>query len=163
MKKIYIGKSKIAGRGMCAGEDIKRGELIALLRGPVRHLHIKTKRDARIGPTWIGISARRWIDPMWPFNRINHSCDANSGFQGSVRCRALRTIRKGEEITLDYSTTESSPLWTIRCSCKAKRCRKVIRSIQFLSYDVFKSYLPYIPTYFQKIYRRSRKNKHGTR
>lgn len=163
MKKIVSGRSKIAGLGIFAGEIIRKGEVIAYLRGRKRHLHIRSKRDARVGPVWIGISARTWIDPLWPFSRINHSCDPSAGFTGLTTCRARRALLKGEEITIDYATTESSPYWSMTCSCRAKNCRKVIRSVQFLPYHVFKSYLPYIPTYFQNVYRNAFKKKYGNK
>jgi len=144
--------SKIHKSGIFALRDIKQGELIDYVRGPLRHLHIKSKEEADIGPNWIGVSARSWIDPKWPFNYINHSCNPSTGIEGRVRCRAMRDIRKGEEVTMDYATTEASPFWKMRCLCKQPNCRKTIRAIQFLPYSRFKKYLPLVPTYFQKVY-----------
>lgn len=153
MKKIITRASGIHNKGIFATRDIRRGELIDYIRGPLRHLHIKSKEDADIGPDWIGVSARTWINPKWPFNYINHSCNPSAGIEGKIRCRAMRDIKKGEEITMDYATTEVSPFWKMRCQCKQPHCRKVIRAIQFLPNRRFKAYLPFVPTYFQKVYR----------
>lgn len=152
MKKVVIRASGIHNKGMFAAKDIRRGELIDYVRGPLRHLRIRGKHDADMGPDWIGVSARTWIDPRLPFNYINHSCNPSAGIEGKIRCRALRNIRKGEEITMDYTTTESSPFWEMKCTCKQPNCRKVIRAIQFLPSSSFKKYLPFVPTYFQKVY-----------
>ena len=156
MKKFVIRSSGIHNRGMLATKDIRRGELIDYVRGQRRHLYIRSKHDADIGPDWIGVSARTWINPKWPFNYINHSCSPSAGIEGRIRCRALRDIRKGEEITMDYATTEASPFWEMRCLCKQPNCRKVIRAIQFLPRSRFNAYLPFVPTYFQKVYYASR-------
>lgn len=152
MKKTVVRESGIHKKGIFATKDIKQGELIDYVRGPLRYLHVKSKEHADIGPDWIGISARRWIDPKWPFNYINHSCNPNAGIEGKVRCRAMRDIRKGEEITMDYATTEATPHWEMKCHCKQPNCRKIIRPVQFLPYRRFKAYLPFVPTYFQRIY-----------
>jgi uncharacterized protein len=152
MKHLKIGKSLISAKGILAQENIKKGEIIAYVRGPKKHLWVHTKQDANLGPNWIGMSARVWVDPSWPFNYINHSCNPNGGIQGKTRFRAMRDIRKGEEITMDYSTTECSPLWEMKCLCGEKNCRKTIRSIQFLTRARFNSYLPFVPTYFKKVF-----------
>ncbi len=152
MKRLKIGKSSISGKGILAREDIKRGEVIAYVHGPKKYLWIRTKKDANTGANWIGLSARIWIDPRWPFNYINHSCNPSGGIQGKTTFRAMRDIRKGEEITMDYATTECSPLWEMKCLCGEKNCRKTIRSIQSLSKSRFSQYLPMIPTYFQKVF-----------
>ena len=152
MKKIITRTSPIHDKGIFATRDICRGELIDYVRGSPRHLYIRSKKDADIGPDWIGVSARVWINPRWPFNYINHSCNPSAGIEGKIRCRAMRDIRKGEEITMDYATTEASPFWEMQCRCKQPNCRKVIRAIQFLPSGSFKKYLPFVPTYFQKVY-----------
>lgn len=152
MKKIITRASRIHNKGIFATRDIRRGELIDYVRGSLRHLHIRSRKEAAIGPDWIGVSARAWINPKWPFSYINHSCNPSAGIEGKIRCRAMRDIRKGEEVTIDYSTTEASPFWEMRCRCRQPNCRKVVRAIQFLPYSRFKKYLPFVPTYFQKVY-----------
>lgn len=74
---------------------------------------------------------------------------------------ALKNIKQKEEITIDYSITEEDTFWTLhkQCNCESKKCRKNIRSIQFLPEKTFNSYLPYIPKYFQKVYIKYHKNK----
>jgi len=153
MKKIYIGKSKVAGRGIFAGEDISRGEFVTYLSGKNIHKVFRTQTDLRTGKTWVSAAKKdEWIEPTFPIKYANHSCDANLGFKTPRRVYALRDIKRDAELTIDYSTIEYVDFWKIRCYCGSKKCRKWVTSIQFLPLSVFKSYLPYIPRYFQKIY-----------
>lgn len=152
MKKIVVGKSSIHQKGMIAGEDIPKGSFILYVKGERRHLRVATKQQSLSHPNWIGISRYTWIDPRIPCKFLNHSCAPTAGMRGSVGLYALKHIRKGEEVTVDYSTIEPDPLWEMHCACGAKSCRKIIRSIQSLPRPVYNSYVPYIPTYFQKVY-----------
>jgi hypothetical protein len=159
MKKIHVGRSKIAGLGIIASKNIRKGELVTILRGPVRYVRVQTKKQAQFGATWIGRTKYTWFDPKAPLHRLNHSCDPTVGIHGQRRMYALRDITKGEEITIDYSTIEPQRLWSMQCSCRTKHCRKTIKGIEFLPYTVYRRYLPYIPTYFQNMYRKSRLGK----
>ncbi len=157
MKKYHIGKSKIHGNGVIASQGIKRGELIACIRGEKRHLLVRNKKESLSYPNWVGISKRIWIDPVESAKFLNHSCNPNAGISGKISLRALRNITKGEEVTIDYSTIEADRLWGMKCVCNHKNCRRMIRSIEFLSAGIFKKYGPNIPTNFKKIYLRRNK------
>jgi|SRR3989344_75665 len=152
-KKVYIKKSNIHGNGIFAKKDIKRGECVSLIKGKIVHHIVVDKKTSWAGPNWIGIDRHKWIVPDI-FSHINHSCDPNTGIKGSRTLVAFKNIRKNEEILIDYSTTEEDILWALsrKCRCGSKKCRKVIKSIQFLPKNTFNKYLPYIPEYFQKVY-----------
>ena len=162
-KKIYRDKSDIDGKGIFAKKDIKKGEIIALIKGPIINHAVVDKKTSSAGPNWIGIGKNKWIDPKVIFNHINHSCDPNAGIKGSKTVVALRNIKKGEEVLIDYSITEEDALWELprRCKCGSKKCRKIIKSIQFLPKEVFNGYLPYISKYFQQVYIKYHKNKNN--
>lgn len=162
MKKIYIKKSKIAGRGIFAGEDIKKGEFVTWLKGKLVHKVYRTNSDLRIGQLWVSVGRHWWIDPVFPIRFINHCCEPNVGFKTFRRVYAMRDIKKDEEITIDYSTVEYVDFWTIKCSCGARHCRKVIGSVQLLPEKTYKSYLPYIPRFFQKEYLQYKNRKRTT-
>lgn len=155
MKHIYIRTSKIDGMGVAAGEDIKKGDVIQHIKGEARFLSIKSKEDSLSYPNWIGIGKNQWIDPDYPNQFLNHSCDPNAGIKGKVTMVALKDIKEGEEITIDYAIIEGDDLWEMPCSCGSKNCRKVVRSIQHLPETQFKKYMPYIPTYFKNLYTRT--------
>ena len=75
----------------------------------------------------------RSLEPDAPFKFLNHSCSPNSTFEaydvksasGGVPERrvfvlALRSIRPGDEITIDYRWPATM---AIRCRCGAANCR----------------------------------------
>ena len=76
---------------------------------------------------------------------LNHSCNPNGALVTKRLLIALRPIAAGEEITMDYSLTDSDPFWEIKCSCGAPSCRKHIRAIQTLPLRTYRRYLPNIP------------------
>lgn len=158
MKKIYIGRSKIAGRGIFAGEDIKKGEFVTLLKGRLVRKEYRTKSDLRVGQCWVGVKHYWWVDPIFPIRYINHSCEPTLGFKTARRVYALRDIQKGEELTIDYSTVDDVNFWFVKCTCGARTCRKQVRSVQYLPFKTFKRYLPYIPKYFQHVYLQARRS-----
>lgn len=158
MKKIRIAKSRIAGLGVFADEDISKGEFLVTMKGKLFFREYRKRSDYRGEENFVPVTPKLWIDPKPPLRYINHSCNPNTGFKTPRRVYALRNIKKGEELTLDYSTIEFVDFWDMPCNCGSRNCRKIIRSIQFLPLGVFKSYLPYIPRFFQEAYARGRKN-----
>jgi hypothetical protein len=66
-------------------------------------------------------------------------------------------MKEGEEITIDYSTIEGDPLWEMKCACGEKNCRKIIRSIHSMPKKQFERYLPYVSTYFKRLYLKEHK------
>lgn len=158
MGKIYIRESCIQGKGVFAARPFKKGEIIFIGKG--RHLEfvIRTPKDSRIGPRRIGIWRHRWLESFRdnPLYFINHSCNPNTGIKGRVMFVALKDIRKDEEITFDYSIQDEDAFWRMKCRCGHKDCRGTICSIQSLPYKTFEKYLPYVPTYFKKVYLREK-------
>lgn len=159
MKKVKISKSAISGDGIFAHENIKTGEFIDYIKGPIKHVNTISEGVSLDNPDWVGFKKNYWIDPLPPFKYINHSCDPNCGIRGTKTVVAMKNIKEGEELTMDYAITECDTLWNFKiqtgsfCKCGSKKCRKVIRSIQFLPKNIFEKYLPYIPSSFQKLYR----------
>ncbi len=151
MKHIYVCRSKIHGLGINIGETAKRGEIISRIEGEMKFKVNKDKKDALDNPDWVGIEKNQWIDPKKPHKFLNHSCNPSAGMRGRT-LYALRDMKEGDEITIDYSIIEGDPLWELQCSCKEPSCRKIIRSVQFLPQKAFKRYLPNIPAYFRKLY-----------
>lgn len=70
------------------------------------------------------------LEPQAPFRFLNHSCDPNCEFDWldhapsrklpQLLLIALRTIRAGEELTIDYNWPASC---AIPCRCAAGNCR----------------------------------------
>jgi hypothetical protein len=128
--KVHIGKSKLHGKGLLALQDIKKGGIVFTIKGKKIKFLINDRKKAKIaGFNWIGISKNSWIDPSGFGLFANHSCDPNSAIKGKVQVVAIKDIKKGEEVTSDYSLTEADIFWHIKCSCGSKNCRKTINSI----------------------------------
>jgi SET domain-containing protein len=152
--KYTVGKSHIEGRGVFAATALKKGDFIGYIKGPIRHKVNKTTSevlDIRAAD-WVGYKKNYWTDPLPPFKYLNHCCEATAGIKGRCSLYAVVDILPGEEITIDYSTTEADERWYLNCLCGAKTCRKKIRSIQSLSPKIFKRYFPFIPTKLRELY-----------
>ncbi|PIR40355.1 MAG: hypothetical protein COV33_00145 [Candidatus Zambryskibacteria bacterium CG10_big_fil_rev_8_21_14_0_10_34_34] len=159
VSKIIVKESKIHGKGIFTTRDIKKGEIVFIIKGNMVRWEIHNEKESLYGPDWIGISKTRWIDPNGPARFLNHSCNPNCGIKGKITVRALRNIKMEEEIIIDYSTTEIDKFWHMKCNCGSKNCRKEIQSIQFLPKKVYNKYTPCIPTYFMKVYNKCHNEK----
>ena len=153
MKKVYVKQAKNTGKGLFAKKNIKKGEVIFIVKGKI----VKGLYGAdysQVHPRCLAADTNMWLSPLrtnpWWF--INHSCKPNAGLKGKVTVVAMKNIKKGQEITIDYSTTEDDPTWTMKCRCGHKNCRKIIRSARFLPEKLFKKYKPYIPEFLQISY-----------
>ena len=153
-KKFYIKKSSLHGNGLFASKNIKKKETIFLIKGKEVNFLITNKESAdKINFDIFGISKNKWIDPedrSWLY--FNHSCNPNTCIKGRVTIVALRDIKRGEELTFDYSLNEADIFWNFKCNCGSKNCRKVIKSIQFLPKEVFVRDKFYVPKYFKMVY-----------
>ena len=89
------------------------GDHIFTITGCVIHRRNRSVDEAIQYPNAVGLGTNRWIDPPAsnPLRFINHSCNANAGYREDRRVVALRAIRAGHELTLDYSITESDLHW----------------------------------------------------
>ena len=151
-RELYINQSKLHGKGIFTTVDFKKGETVFIIKGKIIHWEVRDQKTSLYGPNWVGLCRNSWINPDGFANFLNHSCEPSCGIKGRVKVVALRDIKKGEEITIDYSITEIDKLWYMNCNCGSKNCRKVIRSIQFLPKKIYNKYTPYVPTYFMKVY-----------
>lgn len=152
LTKVEGRKSSIHGKGLFVTKDIKAGELICYLKGIHRHFKVRNQKDVFYGKNWIGYAKNEWLQVFPPIIYINHSCEPNSGVVGRTQLRAIKKIPNNSEITIDYSTIEQTDDWYMSCGCGQSCCRKKIGPIQSMPIRIFKKRLPFIPTYFQKVY-----------
>lgn len=162
-RPIAIKKSPIHGYGVFACKDFKRGDYIATVLGSKVEYKSYFRGQSNRYANWIGLGKNRWVDPVDEFQYVNHSCNPSAGLAGDriLKVYALRNIRAGEEITIDYSITEDDEAFEfMNCEPEHESHRKVIGPIQSLPVEVFKTYLPFIPTHFRKVYEREVLSKH---
>ncbi|MBE7418517.1 MAG: SET domain-containing protein [Ideonella sp.] len=125
---VDVGPSPIDGHGTFAAEAIPPRRKIGEIRGEsisVDEARIRATRTERI--MIVEVSQRRAIDfsrSADPMRFTNHSCRPNARLcirNGRVEFYALRTIGRGEEITVDYGDTHHEG--RLRCRCGAPGCR----------------------------------------
>ena len=124
---VAVGDSPIDGRGAFAAESIPPRLKIGEIRGEsvsVQEARIRATRSERI--MIVELSARRAIDfskSADPMRYVNHSCRPNARLcirQGRVEFYAVRAIRTGEEITVNYGPTHHEG--RLACRCGAPGC-----------------------------------------
>ena len=124
---LYVGRSRLVGKGLFAGLRIPSRAKIGEFEGEVIGLREARRRAKGRSIVAIVELERHAIDATHTgrgFRFINHSCAPNT----YIRCTplraefyALRAIAKGEELTADYG--ESQHNGKLPCRCGAARCR----------------------------------------
>ncbi|MGC8929447.1 MAG: SET domain-containing protein [Candidatus Woesearchaeota archaeon] len=126
MVDIIVKKSKIHGLGVFASRNFKKGEIV--IKWDTSHK--LTKREVDKLPEeekrYIVYLDGKYILMQPPAKYVNHSCDANT-YSDNFCDVAKRDIRKGEEITANYSET-MAPDEYMECKCGSKNCRKIIKA-----------------------------------
>jgi D-alanine-D-alanine ligase len=139
MKPFVMRGNSIAGYGIYASRDIKKDEII--FKGEGKAQRIITKRF--VEKNWNEdekLHFRRYAYPvseelfiLWDEDPSewapqNHSCDPNSAFDG-LNVLAIKTILKGEELTLDYAQFLDENMQPFDCQCGSSNCRGEISGI----------------------------------
>jgi SET domain-containing protein len=126
LPRLRTGKSQLHGTGVFAAEPIpKRTRIFDYAGQLIRNDAACEEREERYladGHIWVFRVNRAWSrDANVGGNLarfINHSCSPNCRFEvldKTIWIRALRDIRRGEELTYDYKTIGDR---TIPCRCR---------------------------------------------
>jgi len=122
---VIIKGSNVEGKGVFANRDFKTGETVMkwnvdtiLSKEEVENLSEKEKR-------YIFPYGDRFILQQPPERYVNHSCDPNTIVVDNSSDVAIRDIKKGEEITNDYSGS-FIPGEVMKCNCGSKNCKGII-------------------------------------
>lgn len=127
MEDVIVKKSKIEGFGVFALHNFKKGEIV--IKWDISHQLTpeQIKEIPKEEKKYIAYLNGKYILMQPPARYINHSCDANT-YANNFCDIAKRDIKKGEEITDDYSKDET-PGFEMVCRCGSKNCRKIIKRI----------------------------------
>ncbi|MEO5984217.1 MAG: SET domain-containing protein, partial [Ferruginibacter sp.] len=138
-KKYIIKGTSISGFGIYATEFIASGEVI--FKGEEKAQRIATKNY--IDDAWDENKKenfRKYAYPisdevflLWDNNPAewapqNHSCNPNTAYAG-LNVKAMRAIRKDEELTLDYASFLDGNMESFTCKCGEASCRGKITGI----------------------------------
>lgn len=140
--RVYLARSRIAGLGLYAKNDISMGEFIIEYKGEIIRSEVCEVREVRYTAQNRGVYMFR-IDEEWvidatmaggPARYVNHSCDPNCSTQildagsGSrekkIIITANRPISSNEELTYDYQFELEGTTDKIPCLCGAPNCVK---------------------------------------
>lgn len=131
-KLFTIKDTRKYGNGVYADKDIKKGEIIHVLSGKRLDTFDVVSRVLR-GKENIDdifqIGKRTYIDLDALSRTFNHSCNPTGGIRKTSELFALRDIKKGEELTYDYSLTIAPTDWYMKCMCGSKICRKKLGDV----------------------------------
>ena len=124
MSSVIIKNSKIHGKGVFANRNLKKGEIVmkwntstVLIKSEARKIPEKFKK-------YLVFSNGKYIMAQPPEKYVNHSCKPNTR-EGNHYDFAIRNIRKGEELTTDYSQN-APPHIKMKCACGNRNCKKII-------------------------------------
>lgn len=150
MTDVIVKASKIKGKGVYANRDFKRGEVI-IIWSPKKIVDRKEvpklSKEDQNHTCYIG--KKKYAVMGIPERFMNHSCNPNS-YPKNQKDIALKDIKKGEEITTDYSLSSLDD-WEVKCNCKSKNCRKVIfGDFRKLDPKTKKKLAPYLDDWFKK-------------
>ncbi len=137
------------GKGIVALKAFEPGATICRIKGKVvtgGQVWRYWDTDRRRGENCFRYDAGHYLDPEGEIGAFsNHSCNPNAGIVKAGRqlmLKALRAIAAGDEILHDYSTLlGADDVWTMRCNCGAKTCRKVVRNVARLPAAVCARYV----------------------
>ena len=123
-----------------AVEDVKSGSFLTDLWGPV--LDLPT-------PYTVQVAENKHVLPKGLLAYFNHSCQPNAKFifesrkisypspdanhEVSWYTVATRDIKKGEDVTFDYHTTEYDMAAHFQCNCAAEKCLGKIKGFRYLT------------------------------
>lgn len=132
---------------MFATKEIIKDEIVGKWEGEVFVSDRATKLpcNASVCPRdyAIQISPSEYIYTNEIIRYMNHSCEPNIGYLDTVTMVALRDIKPGEELVVDYEMSEDSD-FTLECKCGSTNCRKKIGAYKNLPLEIRQKYGKYI-------------------
>jgi uncharacterized protein len=150
------------GKGIFALKNFKKGEHILDITGDIIETDNPSMYPEEITEHWAPIGKEgdkyRFINPESPWMYMNHSCESNAGIINDRKLVAAKVIKKGEEITIDYSAMDIESLTfgkkqlSMKCECKAKNCRKIITTFDRLNVKDKERLKNFLNPYLKKKY-----------
>jgi hypothetical protein len=106
----------VEGKGQClfATQNISASDVIGYFEGP--EVAVDTMHSVHLDG--------KIIDGNGILRNLAHACDPNSYFKDKRRwLYARKSIRAGDEVTIDYLDTESVITQPFACKCGSSNCR----------------------------------------
>jgi hypothetical protein len=130
--RVYVGPARV-GRGLFASRAFGPRQRIIRLLGRIVSADTVWNHQGTFADNSYRFGPETYLDPGDEAGAyVNHSCRPNAAVRKSnnrLFLYAVAPIRKGGEITIDYSTIlGGDDIWTMRCDCGEKECRRRIRN-----------------------------------
>ena len=117
---VSLRKTNV-GSGVFTTRDFRKGKVIGEMTGLI-------VSDDDYDPSYVVDVEGGLLEPAAPFRFLNHCCEANAELVEEttpngplVSVIARRTIRRGEQVTIDYGWPAEDG--ALRCLCGAAKCR----------------------------------------
>jgi SET domain-containing protein len=153
--KTEVRASPIHGQGLFARRAIARGEIVAAKGGHVLTAEAWGALEPLLGPAEIQISEDIFVAPATRAERdgsmlyTNHSCDPNLAIQGKIVLVAMRDIAPGEELTIDWATTDDGD-HEMRCRCGSAGCRGTVTGKDWMKQELQEKYAGWFCWFLQR-------------
>lgn len=129
----------IAGKGLVAIGEIKKGEIVSRLEPnqPMTLIEdvLKMSPEEQDALLFYGYqcSETHIVNEQGDEKYMNHSCDPNTWWGDDNTMIARRDIHPGEELTYDYATTEVNVPFEMVCQCGSAICRGKVTHLDHLN------------------------------
>jgi SET domain-containing protein len=150
--KLILKKSPVSGKGVFTNSQIKKDETILVWGGYIISEDLVNPICERIGDHTVQVEDNLYLVALAKNKPdlgdfINHSCEPNAGVRGQISIVAMRDIKVGEEIFLDYATVTTEPGYSFRCNCGSPNCRNLITGDDWKQKDLQEKYNVYFSSY----------------
>lgn len=152
--KAKATKSAIDKLGVIAIKNISKEESVAVLGGVIVPKNELEEYHKSMGDVGIQVNDDFFIVPttrneLEETGVFNHSCEPNIGLIDSITFVAIKNIKKGEELVLDYAFCESF-CQAFKCGCGSPQCRKIVTPNDWKIPQLQKKYRKYFSPYLKE-------------
>ena len=153
--KTEVRPSPIHGTGLFAKQAIAMGDIVAVKGGHVLGRAQWAELEPTLGSAEIQITEDLFIAPVQANHRdgsmlyTNHSCDPNLAIQGQIVLVAMRDIATGDELTIDWATTDDLD-YVMDCHCGSPRCRGTVTGKDWMKRELQEKYAGWFCWFLQR-------------
>jgi hypothetical protein len=151
---IEIKSSGLGGKGLFARRDIKRGEVIFRFIGTIGD-------DAHTNGESLQVDDGLFLQStIFYDDYLNHSCDPDCFIDWkTLDLVAKRDIKRGEELSYDYCTSDWDDCglledWSFKCSCRAINCIGVMKGFKHLTREGKERRLAFVSPFLMKMFKK---------
>ena len=141
------------GKGIFALQTVEPGELLIVWDGiimPYEQL-IRLPAAKQSHSVQVEEGLYQVLDrDSEPADYLNHSCNPNAGMNGQIAVVAMRGIRPGEEICIDYAMVDGSPYDQFECHCGEPECRGAVTGDDWALPELWERYRGFFSPYLQR-------------